>query len=347
MHPYIESRQKDLEKGAYPKQHLWGCDALQNKGSWSASSISTNSIRIPKFIEKLMNRLFFRNSPGLKNEIAVWKASLSSDFIYSVCGPLSLIKYYPSVKVASWVFRAPKSKSNDFSNPYHPQNLSSHAGFFCLTPRAEKYFSQFAPSKFLPWCVDTELFDGEGPNQAIQNPFFLASGKTGRDYKTLVEAASKVNAELRIIGPASQKPNILPPNVNWIETSSDPPDQAIDYNTLREWYAQCIAVCIPLTGDSEDTCGYTTMLAGMAMRKPILMTQTGCLHIKPEMDGFGFEIKPFDTRGWIDAMNGLLNNKQNAQNVGNIGREIVEKQFSIDRFNSDLVDFIGEILYNK
>ena len=62
---------------------------------------------------------------------------------------------------------------------------------------------------------------------------------------------------------------MLPPNVKWLNTSEDPPDQAIDYPTLREWYAQCIGVCIPLSGDAEDTCGYTNMLEAMAMRKPV------------------------------------------------------------------------------
>ena len=48
--------------------------------------------------------------------------------------------------------------------------------------------------------------------------------------------------------------------------------------TLKEWYAQSLAVCIPLSGDADDTCGYTNMLEAMAMRKPVLMTQSGCLH---------------------------------------------------------------------
>jgi len=177
-----------------------------------------------------------------------------------------------------------------------------------------------------------------------KKPFFLATGKTYRDYATLVKAAKNIAAEIRIIGPTTEKPENLPSNVNWIDTSSNPPDQAIDYPTLREWYAQCIAVCIPLSGDADDTCGYTNMLEAMAMRKPVLMTQSGCLHINPEADGFGIQIKPRDARCWADAMNHLQEDHEKALELGNRGREIVERDFTIERFNNDVLRFIDTIL---
>ena len=42
----------------------------------------------------------------------------------------------------------------------------------------------------------------EGKNK----PFFLATGKTGRDYTTLINGAKNIDAELRIIGPKYQNP---------------------------------------------------------------------------------------------------------------------------------------------
>jgi glycosyltransferase involved in cell wall biosynthesis len=188
------------------------------------------------------------------------------------------------------------------------------------------------------------MFDGKPPKSSCNKPFFLATGKTSRDYKTLVEGVKKVNAELRIIGPNQQKPESLPPNVNWLDTSSEPPDQTIDYPTLKEWYAQCIGVCIPLYGDRDDTCGYTNMLEAMAMRKPVLATKSGCLHIKPEPDGFGMQIKPQDSTGWTVAMNHLLKDHEKALKMGNRGREIVERDFTIERFNQDVLGFIETIL---
>ena len=225
--------------------------------------------------------------------------------------------------------------------------LKNYSGIFCLTPNVEEYYSKYSSSKFVSWCVDLELFDGKPPNTAYDRPFFLATGKTYRDYITLVDGAKGVDAELRIIGPSQQKPDPLPHNVKWIDTSSDPPDQAIDYPTLREWYAQCIAVCIPLSGDADDTCGYTNMLEAMAMRKPVLMTRSGCLHTNPETDNFGMQINAGDSEGWTQAMNHLHQDDQKLLEMGNKGREIVEQDFTIERFNLDVLRFIETILHKS
>ena len=242
------------------------------------------------------------------------------------------------------MFQSPPENYKFPLHPYNENSLRNHAGFLCLTPSAEKFFSKYAPAKFVPWCVDTDLFDGKPPLQNPLKPFFLASGKTGRDYHALVSAAYTTEAEIRIIGPKEQKPLSIPKNLTWIETSSDPPDQAIDYPTLREWYAQCIGVCIPLSGDADDTCGYTNMLEGMAMRKPVVMTRSGCLHIDPGTRNFGMLVEPKDSRGWSDAMNRILNDSNFASACGENARIIVEDEFSIERFNRDVVSFINEVI---
>ena len=343
VHSYLENR---LNESNYPSQHKWASDAVIEHPSWEAKLLPTSKFKIPQKFEFFLNKTVFRGSPGSKVELSAWKAARISDLIYSISGPLALAHLYPK-KLLSWVFTEPPALGRGFKlahRAYKPYNLRSNAGFLCLTPKAEEYYSQFAPSKFIPWCVDLGLFDGAPPKKLPKKPFFLATGKTYRDYATLVKAAKNIAAEIRIIGPTTQKPENLPSNVNWIDTSSNPPDQAIDYPTLREWYAQCIAVCIPLSGDADDTCGYTNMLEAMAMRKPVLMTQSGCLHINPKTDGFGMQIKPKDAQGWTQAMNHLQEDHEKALRMGNRGRVIVERDFTIERFNQDVLRFIDTIL---
>ena len=179
------------------------------------------------------------------------------------------------------------------------KNLDAHSGFLCLTPRAERAFAEHGKSRFLPWCVDQDLFDGMPARQKPKRPFFLATGKTCRDYDTLVEAAQTTDMEIRIIGPENQYPKALPSNVRWINTSDDPPDKAIDYPTLREWYAQCTGVCIPLNGDPEDTSGYTNLLEAMAMSKAVIMTRSGCLQLNPRKSDSAFWSSP---RMWLTGL---------------------------------------------
>ena len=344
LHPYIEDRLFEIEQKHYPKNHLWGLDQFQKEAEWNLNFIQTEKIVCPKSLERILNKTFFKGSPGLKAEISAWKESKKTDIIYSVCGPLALSQYYSKAKIVAWIYQKPNNSAKGFLNPYSRKNIKSIDALLCLTPTAEKFFSLYTKSKFIPWCIDLELFDGKQPFQQPNNPFFLATGKTGRDYNTLINAAQLIDSEIRIIGPKEQKPNEIPANVNWVETSGDPPDKAIDYNTLRDWYKDSIGVCIPLSGDANDTCGYTNMLEAMAMRKPVLMTKSGCLHINPESNGFGMQIKPKDTLSWVDAMNYIIKNHEKAINMGNRGREIVERDFTLKRFNQDVVEFIDNIV---
>jgi glycosyltransferase involved in cell wall biosynthesis len=345
IHPYITGRIHEMHDGLYPKNHLWGIDIFDQEKKFPSRLIP--KLKCPTFINRLFKKLLLsHSSPGLDVEFAALKHSYSSLIVYSVCGPLSLVRFFGKAQLFCWVFSEPKDSPKCFFHPYNPQSLAEYSGFLCLTPKAEKYFSQYAPAKFIPWCVDLEMFDGKPPKEKPAKSFFLASGKTGRDYHALVNAAYKTEAEIRIIGPKHQKPIDIPENVIWIDTSSDPPDQAIDYPTLKEWYAQCSGVCIPLSGDADDTCGYTNMLESMAMRKPVIMTRSGCLHIDPASRNFGILVEPGDSQGWSDAMNRILNDENFASECGEKGRKIAEEEFSIERFNRDVVSFINEVIKN-
>ena len=344
MHPYLEGRYDEINKGLYPKHHLWGVDAISNVDTWQTEKINTQNINLPAILEHLLNRTFFRGSPGVKAELAAWRKGTSCDLIYSVCGPLAFARFFKKARLVSWVFRKPNNlPTSNYSN-YGRKNLNSHSGFLCLTPNAERAFSEHGKSKFLPWCVDLELFDGLPSRQKPRNPFFLASGKTSRDYDTLVNAAKQTDVEIRIIGPQNQRPDLLPSNVRWINTSDDPPDKAIDYATLRKWYAQCIGVCIPLIDDPNDTSGYTNLLEAIAMAKPVIMTGTGCLHLNPQKKNFGFTVEPRNASGWASKINLLAQSPELVQKMGKTGRIIAENEFNSTRFGNDIVKFVWKIL---
>ena len=336
-----------MPKGLYPKHHLWGLAGIERTSEWKTEWIRTSEIHLPGILEKWFDRTIFRGSPGVKVELAALRVAKRCDMLYSVCGPLALVRRFRQAKLVSWVFREPPPIGTGprlAHAAYRPERLSSHAGFLCLTPKAEEAFRKYAPSRFLPWCVDLDLFDGKPAETSHKRPFFLATGKTERDYVTLVGAASKVDAEVRIIGPVHIRPAELPDNVRWLDTSADPPDQTVDYPTLRQWYAQCIAVCIPLTGDADDTCGYTNLLEGMGMAKPVLMTKSGCLHLDPEARGCGLWVRPNDIGDWRDKMNLLMEKPDLACKMGEEGRALAERDYSPARFDRDVVAFLQELL---
>ena len=344
LHPYLEDRIHEIEKGLYPRHHLWGMDGLKTLKGVQIELLRSNLIKLPPIFERVANRFFFRNSPGIKAELSALRASRRSNLIYSVCGPLSMLPLFGKAKLVSWVFREPSKNSNGFLSPYERRKLEAHGAFLCLTKKCTRFFSKHAPSTFMPWCVDLKIFDGNPPRENAKKTFFLANGKTGRDFKTLIEAARLVSYEIRVIGPKEQKPDDLPANVLWVDCSSNPPDNAIDYPTLREWYAQCTAILIPLNGDADDTCGYTNLLEGMAMRKPVVMTRSGCLDLHPNSQGFGFLVKKESPLDWAEKINLLAREKNLAAKLGEKGRLVAEEEFSEHRFDEELSIFFNNLL---
>jgi len=190
-HPYLEKR---LNENYYPSHHKWASEAVVQHPAWEAKLLTISKFKIPQKLELFLDKTVFRGSSGSNVELSAWKAAKNSDLIYSISGPLALAHLYPK-KLVSWVFTEPPALGHGFKlahRAYKPYNLRSNAGFLCLTPKAEKYYSKFAPSKFIPWCVDMEIFDGKPPQKLSEKPFFLATGKTYRDYETLVKAAKEV-----------------------------------------------------------------------------------------------------------------------------------------------------------
>ena len=79
------------------------------------------------------------------------------------------------------------------------------------------------------------------------------------------------------------------------------------------------------------------------MRKPVIMTRSGCLHLDPASRNFGMLVEPGDSQGWSDSMNRILIDSNLALRFGENARKIAENEFSIGKFNRDVVSFINEV----
>ena len=86
------------------------------------------------------------------------------------------------------------------------------------------------------------------------------------------------------------------------------------------------------------------MLEAMAMSKPILMTDSGCLHINPKNGGFGELIQPQDDNQWSVSMNRILNNSVQSKILGQRGREIAERNFTLKIFNNNFLIAFNKII---
>ena len=318
---------------------------------WDVEHIKTRNKNWITYIGRWLTR-FTRNRLGdFHAEFKIICKIRKVDIIYSFGLHLFFVTLlrklrFIRAKVVIWVFREPaptpwwQFRNLDLSR----WNLAGCDGILCLTTKCEAAFKARSPKsnvKYIPWGIDIGLFF---PNRKSSSDYFLAVGKTGRDYRTFLEACSQTNANFRIIAPDWSMKNVrIPPNVTYLKTNPNIPDGTISYPDLRKWYSDCIATCIPLHGDPEDTCGYTNLLEAMAMGKPVLMTRSGALDIDIEDLGIGLWIEPKDSQDWVAKINYLEANPKEVEGMGSKALTLGTSLYNSTRFEQDVVRFLEAI----
>lgn len=255
VHPDAEGREEEIQKKLYPKNQLWGADLLQDAGH-EVNHIKTRQENLSTKIGHWLNKLTGQRLADFHIELQVLSQAGDADLVYAPSGHLLLLPLFRRLglfrpKLVTWFFRLPESKAW-----WKPRNLrfarfilNGFDGLLCLTRTTATDFrdrTNGIPVESLPWYADPALFiPSKGKSSG---DYFLAVGKTRRDYPTLLAACSRVDAKFRIIAPKEVTAGVsIPENVQFVETSSNPPDAAISYPELREWYAGAKAVLIPLT----------------------------------------------------------------------------------------------------
>ncbi len=348
VHPDAEGREEDAAKGLYPRNQLWGADWLRACGHDVQTVPTKDSGGLAARLGHFLNKLTRNRLGDFHIELQALSKLRWADVLYAPSGHLFLLPLlrrlgFLKAKLVTWFFRLP-----DSARWWRPRNLrfSSYVlngfdGILCLTRQAADAFKERTDGvhvQYLPWFADPDIFQPK-PEETGQG-YFLCVGKTRRDYPTLLKACAQVSdAQFRIIAPGeAAQGTTIPDNVQFIETSDDPPDTAISYPELRDWYAGARAILIPLTGDSRDTSGYTTLLEAITMGKPVVMTRSGCLDIDVEDLGIGRYVPPADSAAWVHALGSLGETSKMCQRA----RQLAEQTFSAEQFGKSLDTFLQQ-----
>jgi glycosyltransferase involved in cell wall biosynthesis len=207
--------------------------------------------------------------------------------------------------------------------------------FLCLSPHSQRVLVEqygIAPERVsvIYSRVDTAWFQPQ-PHTPVQRKV-CAAGAVNRDYGTLIEAATGLDAEVKIAADTSwrysvadkgkTKTQALPPNVEMRSWGS--------YAHLRQLYAESRAVVVPLARPIIS--GITVALEGMAMGKPVILTRN------PYVEGFiedgatGFYVEPANPAQLRDRIRWLLDHPEEAEAMGRRAREKAERDFSVERY---------------
>jgi glycosyltransferase involved in cell wall biosynthesis len=209
------------------------------------------------------------------------------------------------------------------------------AHVLCLSPHSqqvlvEQYGIPREKVSVIYSRVDTSYFQPQ-PETPLKRQV-CAAGAVNRDYDTLIEAATGMDADVKIAADTiwrysvANKGNtqsaMLPPNVEMRSWGS--------YANLRQLYAESRVVVVPLARPIIS--GITVALEGMAMGKPVILTRN------PYVEGFiedgvtGFHVEPGNPVALRERIQWLLEHPQEAEAMGRRAREKAERDFSVERY---------------
>ena len=351
IHIDVINRVEEFINGKYPKSHLWGYPLGIGQNIHFLNPLSKNKLII--FLCNLY-QIITRNRFGdLIIEYSLLNKIHDYEKIYCVSGKLFWIPILKKLKLidnklAILIYRIPEPSPFWKLHNLHLSTfiLSAYDGINCLTQKTANELTSVLGTRkkiiYIPWCADEIFFCDP---KKTKSKYFFSSGKTNRDYKTLLEAIEKSpDQKFLLIGhfPESKKIKKYK-NLKVLISEKNQTDTAVSYEILKNYISESIAVCISLNFDPNDTCGFTEMLEAMSMGKPILMTNSGCLDIDIEKEEIGLYVNPGDATDWVRKISYLTNNPRKAKQMGENGRKLIEKAYNISSYENRIHNFLNKI----
>ncbi len=183
-----------------------------------------------------------------------------------------------------------------------------------------------ARARFIPDKVDHRFFT---PGDRADGGFVLSVGREQRDYETLVNALAPLNV-----------PGVIVSGSPWSHRSAPPlsvPEHiklrsGLSYLALRELYRNARAVVIPVHPGTSYAAGVNGILEGMACATPVIASDTPGLsgYVRDGIDGR--TVAAGDAVALRRTVQELWEDPAEARRLGDAGRDIVERDRTVDHF---------------
>jgi glycosyltransferase involved in cell wall biosynthesis len=344
------------KKEGHSAHHLWGATELYKY------DIEVEFLPYEKFslLKKIGHKLKFLGD--LDQQLRIFLNRDQYDVIYSahhlntaVLAFLRKVKLLnkPIVAIAHRSF-----KKTLFSQLFTALFVEGNDKILCLSEATKHHLHDSfgipeAKLDTLPWCIDIQyekLSDANIVFALSESRYILSSGRTHRDYETLLSAFEEIDYSLRILGcsPILNEKDArslyldysqVPDNISFVDRFIPTPE-ALD--EIKQAYA----VAIPLKIYDKEPCsaiGLTSLLEAMAMGKAVVITRSEYVGIDVEKERIGLVVEPRDVDGWRRAITFLLNNPDSAQEMGYRGRQLVKDKYNLDFFTKELADHLHRI----
>jgi len=339
--------------GEYPGHNLWGFDKIkESQNTIEYIDFNTNSKwnRIGKKIRIL----------NLQQQINILKKSKQFDVIYGpfiqdifILAFLKVLGVYnkPIIGLGLDVYIPNKDNFLKKMRQKILRYIYDHGIDSLLFINENTYlesnkYSELKKSHDFSrtWGADVDFFDSFIDKQ-IEPPaqdYIYSTGGTGRDFKTLIEAFKEIDFTLRITTKRDEiHSNNITPNI-LINNSIKPGLHSV--GEMRKEYYNALAVAIPLNGEIQNApIGHTVIWEAFAMGKPVLSTYNKLHQFDIEKEKVGFSIGDKDVEGWRQCINYLVNNPEEAKEMGERGKYLCKKRYNYNSFSNEIIELIDKI----
>ncbi|HYQ58370.1 MAG TPA: glycosyltransferase [Draconibacterium sp.] len=349
-----------IEKGEeYPRHHIWCYDKLQEGGLHAEGIDYDKNSRWNKIgaMLKILNLQQQIEYLKRSNEFDVVFAPFVGDvFLLALLKTLGLYNK-PVVAVALEAFTP--YKTNYFKRlrqkilrSVYVNGVDSLLFINEITyERCNNYKKLKATHQFSnTWGVDLDFFDSFLNRQTVppaQN-YIYATGGTGRDYNTLFQAFNDIDYKLRITTKGDLPKHVLNLKSQNIEIDDTVTPGLYSVGLIREEYYNALAVAIPLKKSITDfPIGLTVLFEALAMAKPVISSHNNAYPFDLEKEKVGFNIDFEDVRGWKEGVNYLIDNPDQAREMGERGKYLCEKKYNYKLYSDDVCKLIREYSFTS
>jgi glycosyltransferase involved in cell wall biosynthesis len=345
--------------GETPNHVLFGVEQLESEGI-QPIYLPYPSVGAWAKLQNLLRMLHLPLELGdLQQQVLAIKLAREVDLIYAPCGSQTHLLQYlrafgffnlPIVTLLHHPF--PKGKLDIFRN--WQRNLFFTGADRLLTLSkvlAAELLAQGIPAcKVCPltWGVDLSFYGAWRPPGGNG---VVATGRTGRDFKTFAVAAKLSGIPATVIGLEGHLNDAVfhtSPNVRIIEARNEQPAPGEDrgwikYPALCNHMRDHSAIAIPLFAQ-RNLAGLTGLMDALGLGRAVIMTRNSHIDLDIEAEGIGFWVEPGDVDGWAHHLRWIHQHPDEVQAMGFRARALAERGYCSNVFSKQIAAMLHQLI---
>ena len=208
-----------------------------------------------------------------------------------------------------------------------------------LYNHSKDYFND--PKKHIPlnhWGVDYDYYNdlsiGNDCPEVLKyvNPNYVyVTGGANRDFDVMSRLAALSDGRFDVVLQSNRCPEHIIASENLVVDRTPK-----GWKDLLYGYRNSMCVAVPLLQTLGYMSGITVVLEGMACGKPIISTYSPHYPFDIEKEKVGLYVPQGDEKAWLDAVRYLLDNPDEAREMGERGRKIIKTKHNYRMFCEEL-----------